>query len=174
MSSNVALLFIVWHVFHMHGWFHSPWWLEHVARPWNGANFKPFNAASTLGKAMSSGGVQIVYAVGILSCVFHLANGLWTMGITWGLWISPEAQRRALRACAVLGVVLAAVGMGALVGAATVNVERAKWWEARMYRARCAAGEIKDNEEKRDMSDVRAKTVPDPLSADEEGAESET
>ncbi len=33
-----------------------------------------------------------LYSVGVLSCVFHLANGIWTFGITWGLWITPEAQ----------------------------------------------------------------------------------
>ena len=25
-----------------------------------------------------------VYAIGVLASVYHLANGLWTMGITWG------------------------------------------------------------------------------------------
>ena len=26
--------------------------------------------------------VPVLYTVGVLSCVFHLANGVWTMGIT--------------------------------------------------------------------------------------------
>ncbi|MEZ6105511.1 MAG: hypothetical protein R3B96_05210 [Pirellulaceae bacterium] len=28
----------------------------------------------------------------MLSCIFHLANGIWTMGITWGVWINLSAQ----------------------------------------------------------------------------------
>ncbi len=145
----IAFVFIVWHVFHLHGWFHTEWWLENVARPLNGANFKPYNAASTLGLAMGSLLIQACYAIGILACVFHLANGIWTMGITWGAWTSPAAQRRALRACAVFGVLLAAVGLGALVGASTVNIDQARTDEERMYHARVEMGDVKPNLEKR-------------------------
>ncbi len=59
--------------------------------------------------------VQAIYAIGVLACVYHLANGLWTMGITWGVWTSPRAQQRADYVCAVFGVVLAVVGLSALV-----------------------------------------------------------
>ncbi|MCH5373175.1 MAG: succinate dehydrogenase, partial [Planctomycetes bacterium] len=55
----IAFVFIVWHVFHLHGWFHNPWWIEHIAKPLNGANFKPYNAASTLGMAMRSPLIQL-------------------------------------------------------------------------------------------------------------------
>jgi succinate dehydrogenase / fumarate reductase cytochrome b subunit len=144
----VALAFIVWHVFHLHGWFHGEWWLANVAEPLNGANFRPFNAASTLGAAMTSTTVQVLYAMGILACVFHLANGIWTMGITWGVWVSPRAQQRALRICAALGVLLAVVGIGALVGASTVDIEKAWADENRMYDARKSSGDIKPNDHK--------------------------
>jgi succinate dehydrogenase / fumarate reductase cytochrome b subunit len=146
----MALAFIVWHVFHLHGWFHFDWWLDNIAGPLGGANFKPFSAASTLGEAMSSLTVRILYAVGVLSCVFHLANGLWTMGITWGLWISPAAQQRAYRICALFGVLLAIVGMGALTGTAAIDVEYAKQREEEMYRARVESGDIKKNDHKYD------------------------
>jgi succinate dehydrogenase / fumarate reductase cytochrome b subunit len=155
----LAFGFIVWHVFHLHGWFHAEWWLESVARPLGGANFKPFNAASTLGAAMSSPVVQVVYAIGILSCVFHLANGIWTMGITWGVWTSPAAQRRALGVCGVFGVLLACVGIAALVGAATVDQDQARKLEDGMYQARTTAGDIKPNEEKRAHETAPRKTA---------------
>jgi len=145
----IALAFIVWHVFHLHGWFHFDGWLTSVAEPLNGANFKPFNAASTLGTAMDNVIIQIVYAIGVFACVFHLANGIWTMGITWGLWVSPGAQQRALRICTVFGVLLAVVGIGVLVGASTVNVQGARNAEADMYEARLKSGDIKENEHKR-------------------------
>ncbi len=35
-----------------------------------------------------------VYALGLLGVSFHLANGLWTAAMTWGVTVSPEAQRR--------------------------------------------------------------------------------
>ena len=33
------------------------------------------------------------YLVGALSLTFHFCNGLWTMGITWGVTISPRSQK---------------------------------------------------------------------------------
>jgi succinate dehydrogenase / fumarate reductase cytochrome b subunit len=150
----IALVFIVWHVFHLHGWFHSDWWLANVAEPFNGANFKPFNAASTLGEAMAGTTVQALYAIGMLACVFHLANGIWTMGITWGVWISPAAQGRASRVCAAFGVLLAVAGIESLVGASAVNIEKARAAEAGMYDARLESGDIKPNEHKRQFDQI--------------------
>ena len=56
-TGMIAFVYIMLHVFHMHGWFHNAWWLEYVANPRGGAQFKPYNAASTAGLAlqMSSG-----------------------------------------------------------------------------------------------------------------------
>ena len=147
-SGMIAFLFIVWHVFQLHGWFHFESWLE-VAEPLGGAQFHPYRAASTVGLALQGVLVQVLYAVGILSCVFHLANGIWTMGITWGVWSSPAAHKRADLACILFGVLLAAVGLGALGGAASVDIEAAKEVEDRIYQAKLAAGEISPNPHKR-------------------------
>jgi succinate dehydrogenase / fumarate reductase, cytochrome b subunit len=145
----IAFAFIVWHVFHMHGWFHVEAWKEHVVKPLNGAQFKPFNAASTLGLAMSNVVVLGLYAVGVLSCVYHFANGLWTMGITWGLWTSVGAQRRAGQLCAGFGVALALLVAGVLYGAATVDIQAARETEDRMYQSRVDSRDIKPNPAKR-------------------------
>ena len=65
--------------------------------------------------ALRSVVVQVFYVIGVLACVYHLCNGLWTMGITWGVWTSPAAQRRATYVCAAFGVLSwLAVSMGAL------------------------------------------------------------
>ena len=115
----IAFVFIMWHVFHMHGWIHAEWWVNAIRRlpePFRGANFRPCSAASTAGEALQSVVVVGLYAIGILASVFHLANGIWTMGITWGVWTSPMAQRRASLVCSVFGVALAVVGMSALWG----------------------------------------------------------
>ncbi len=155
-TGMIAFLFIMWHVFHMHGWFHFETWIENVAEPLGGAQFKPYNAASTLGAAMSGFVYPILYAIGVLSCVFHLANGIWTMGITWGVWVSPAAQKRANVACVIFGVGLAAVAMGALGGAITVDEEAAKSMEEKMYNAKLASGELdeKASEHKRSHDDA--------------------
>ena len=63
-----------------------------------------------------------IYAIGTLACVYHLANGVWTMGITWGLWTSPKAQRAANIPCVAGGVLLAVVAMAALYGMRAVDV----------------------------------------------------
>ncbi len=67
-------------------------------------SFRPYNAASTLVTAMQGWVWPPFYLVGMLACVYHLANGLWTAGITWGLWISPAAQPRASKICVVIGL----------------------------------------------------------------------
>jgi succinate dehydrogenase / fumarate reductase cytochrome b subunit len=145
----IAFAFILWHVFHMHGWFHFDAWDQHVVQPLNGSQFKPFNAASTLGLAMGNVVVLVLYAVGVLSCVYHFANGLWTMGITWGVWTSVGAQRRASQVCAGLGVALALLAVGVLYGAATVDIPAAKETEDRMYESMIESKEIQPNPRKR-------------------------
>ena len=151
-SGMVAFVFIFWHVFHMHGWFHFDWWTEGVAEPLGGHQFRAFNAASTVAQALASPLVWILYAVGILSCVFHLANGLWTMGITWGLWVSPSAQQRANWLALAFGIGLAMVSMGALTGFASMDEEdiaEARRIEDQMFEQRVAAGEVdKDSHKK--------------------------
>jgi succinate dehydrogenase / fumarate reductase cytochrome b subunit len=86
--------------------------------------------------AMSGILVPTLYAIGVLACVFHLANGIWTMGITWGVWISPTAQQRASWACLVFGIGLGVLGLAALVGSTTVPLEEALQVEQRMYDAK--------------------------------------
>jgi succinate dehydrogenase cytochrome b subunit len=150
-TGMIAFVFIVWHVFHMHGWFHFDWWLKGVAQPLYGGIFRPYNAASTGAEAMRiSGIVPVLYAIGVLSCVFHLANGIWTFGITWGLWVTPAAQRWANVVCLMFGLGLGAVGLGALGGfAAKVDVKEARQVEDAMYQHKLAAKEIEPNEHKR-------------------------
>ncbi len=144
----IAFAFIVWHVFQMHGWFHFRPWVEHVVEPLHGAQFKPYNAASTLGVALHSPLMLTLYAIGVLSCVYHFVNGLWTMGITWGIWTSAQGQRRATRLCAILGVGLALLTGGVLYGVATVDTDAAKKIEDQMYKSRVESKDIRPNPEK--------------------------
>jgi succinate dehydrogenase / fumarate reductase cytochrome b subunit len=151
-TGMIAFLFIFYHVFHMHGWFHFDWWLQGIVEPLNGAQFKPYNAASSLGAAMNGFVMPMLYAVGVLSCVFHLANGIWTMGITWGVWLTPAAQRRADIVCGIFGLGLAAVSLAALAGAVVVDEREARAVEDKMYHAKRAAEEIPEGLHKRATS----------------------
>ena len=117
----IALLFIGWHVFHMHGWFKASWWLDQVAEPLGGAQFDPHHATTSAAVALAPLWARAIYAVGVLATVYHLANGIWTAGITWGLWITPSAQRRASWGCGGFGLLLAFVGLSALAGMARHN-----------------------------------------------------
>ena len=146
-TGMIAFVFILYHVFHMHGWFHFEAWREHVALPLGGAQFAPYSAASTLGAAMRGVAMPLIYGIGVLSCVFHLANGIWTMGITWGVWVSPAAQKRADYVCITFGVALAFVGLGALGGAVRLGNSDAAYKEAiqaedKMWKAKTASGEV--------------------------------
>jgi succinate dehydrogenase / fumarate reductase cytochrome b subunit len=154
VTGIIAFLFIAMHVFHMHGWFHADVWLKHVVEPFGGGRFRPFNATSTAGEALQNWVIVILYLVGMLSCVFHLANGLWTMGITWGVWTSERAQRRALAVCGVFGVLLAVVGLGALFGLRAAvdtpgKLEKVISEENSIYEHKQQTGEIVPNEHKR-------------------------
>jgi len=122
----IALVFIAYHVFHMHGWVPNEAIREKIRATGFGAQFSPEHATSTAAVALQSFALIAAYAIGVLACVYHLANGLWTMGITWGVWTTPAGQRRANYVCLVFGLALSAAGLGSLVGMVTADVPMAK------------------------------------------------
>jgi len=150
MTGYIAFAFIFTHVLHLHGWFHWDWWLGFV-EPLGMAQFRPYNAASSLAEAMKSLGFvwPLFYLVGVLACVFHLANGIWTAGITWGVWVSPSAQKRASLACSVFGVLLGLAGLSSLAAVSRTDPATAKAIEDQMYKVRVDGHMIQPNEHKR-------------------------
>jgi len=123
----IALFFIGYHVFQMHGWIHHPAYLERIHGL--GHVFDPDAATSTAAIALQPMVMKLIYFVGVISTVFHFANGLWTMGITWGVWTTAAAQKRANWICGALGVGLAVVSVGALVGVSTTDIPKAQAYE---------------------------------------------
>jgi succinate dehydrogenase / fumarate reductase cytochrome b subunit len=121
-TGMIAFAFILWHVLQLH-------WL---GAPVGGGKFDPHHASSSAAVALQPTIVTILYAIGILSTVFHFSNGLWTLGITWGLWTSPAAMRRANLISIAVGVLLGGAGLGALVGMRSIDVEEARAVETRM------------------------------------------
>jgi len=125
-TGMLAIAFILFHL----------WQLHYLGKALGGGAFNAEHASSSTAVALNPVLMKIIYIIGTLSVVYHLSNGLWTFGITWGIWTSEGAQRRAGYVCAAFGILLATVGMGALYGMSTVNVPQAKVIEDRMQEAR--------------------------------------
>ena len=118
ITAYIALVFILYHVWHMH-------WLGAGV---GGGTFQledsvgnPAAAVSTAKGIQAAVWIAPLYAVGVIATVFHLANGIWTALITWGITIKPRSQQIAGYVCAVFGVLLTLVGLGALQGFKTFD-----------------------------------------------------
>jgi succinate dehydrogenase / fumarate reductase cytochrome b subunit len=61
--------------------------------------------------AVANPWIYAFYLAGILSATFHLANGIWSFSIVWGLTIGPKAQRRMLYVSAAVFIVLSYIGV---------------------------------------------------------------
>ncbi|MEM9587802.1 MAG: succinate dehydrogenase cytochrome b558 subunit [Planctomycetota bacterium] len=145
----IAFAFLMVHVLHLHGWFHVGPWLA-LVEPLGMAGFRPYNAASTLMKQMDGYIWPTFYLIGVLACVYHLANGLWTAGITWGLWISPEGQDRASKVAVAFGAVLAVIGTTAWWAAVRpADYDAVQQVEDSMYEANLETGWAYDKPHKR-------------------------
>ena len=121
-TGMIVFAFIVWHVIQMH----------HLGVMLGGGKFEPEAATSSVAETLDKPWVRVLYGIGVVCAVYHLANGLWTQGITWGIWTTPAAMRRAGYVFAGFGVLLGAVGLSSLVGFSTVDVAKAKTVEQRM------------------------------------------
>ncbi|QEF99355.1 Succinate dehydrogenase cytochrome b558 subunit [Stieleria maiorica] len=169
----IGLVYLFLHVMHLHGGVHAEGWMNAIDKIGFG-QFSPYNAGSSLVAAMNLGyGViwPVIYLVGVLALVYHFINGIWTAGITWGLWISPQAQARATKVCVALGVVLTVVSLAAWAGAVFPgedDVAEMRAIEDRMYEAGVVAGTVPENEHKRDS---RGRAAVDCETEDAEGGE---
>lgn len=67
-------------------------------------------------EAMTEPITVAVYALGLLGTAYHLANGVWTFSITWGLTTTPASQRRLTTVTMILFVVLFLVGVNNMLG----------------------------------------------------------
>jgi succinate dehydrogenase / fumarate reductase cytochrome b subunit len=61
--------------------------------------------------AVANPWIYAFYLAGILSATFHLANGVWSFSIVWGLTIGPKAQRRMLYVSAAVFLLLSYIGV---------------------------------------------------------------
>ncbi|EKN67436.1 succinate dehydrogenase subunit C [Schinkia azotoformans MEV2011] len=77
VTGVITLIFVVWHV-----------WETRLA-----AQFGAEVNFDMMANILSSPVMLVFYIVGVLSAVFHLANGLWSFFVSWGLTITPRSQQ---------------------------------------------------------------------------------
>ena len=118
-TGMIAFVFILWHVLNMH-------WLGAPLRPVDPeffARFDPHDAASSAAAALQHSRLnQIFYLVGVFSAIYHFSNGIWTFGITWGLWTSASAMRRASYISLAVGLFLGSLAIGTLWKFTTMEI----------------------------------------------------
>jgi len=112
-TGMIAFVFILYHVWQMH-WLGKG--LGGGAFELHDAGGGPMGAMTTAQAIQAAWWIAPLYAIGVLASVFHLANGIWTSLITWGITIRPRSQQVAGYVCAAFGVFLSLVGLGALSG----------------------------------------------------------
>lgn len=127
ISGYVGVLFIFYHVATLRwGWkFLIP----------GGTEWSAEYAAATLAQALQGSetgytpagvAVSAFYMVGVSLLVFHLANGLWTAAITWGLTVSEASQKRWGYVCTTFGAGLMVLAWSAVIGFATLDPSAAR------------------------------------------------
>jgi succinate dehydrogenase / fumarate reductase cytochrome b subunit len=99
VSGVITLIFITWHV-----------WETRVAAAFgNEVNFQMME------DILSSPFMFAFYVVGIISAIFHFANGLWSFLVSWGITVSPRSQVISTYVTIVIFLTLSYVGVTTLL-----------------------------------------------------------
>lgn len=78
ITGLIAFIFIIWHV-----------WETKAQVEFSGAEADYQLMANIVDNGIS----LTLYIIGIVSCIYHFVNGIWTFLITWGITVSPHSQR---------------------------------------------------------------------------------
>lgn len=70
---------------------------------------RPDLAFDIVSKEFQTWWILLIYAVGIVSTIWHFANGIWLFAVDWGIVIGERAQRLTGYACIAFGVLLLAL-----------------------------------------------------------------
>ncbi|NMD70688.1 succinate dehydrogenase [Bacillus sp. DNRA2] len=99
VSGVITLIFLAWHV-----------WETRIAAAM-GAKVNFDMMADILSNPIMLG----FYIVGVVSAIFHFANGLWAFFVSWGITVSPRSQRISTYVTLGIFVALSIVGVRALL-----------------------------------------------------------
>jgi succinate dehydrogenase / fumarate reductase, cytochrome b subunit len=99
LTGIITLIFVTWHV-----------WETRVAAAFGAeVNFEMME--NILDNPFMIG----FYLVGVLSTIFHFANGLWSFAVSWGITVSPRSQRISTYVTMGIFVLLSIVGIRAIL-----------------------------------------------------------
>jgi succinate dehydrogenase / fumarate reductase, cytochrome b subunit len=99
VSGVITLIFITWHV-----------WQTRVA-----AAFGAEVSYDMMHNILTSPFMFVFYLVGILSTIFHFANGLWSFFVSWGITVSPRSQVISTYVTVGVFIVLSFIGIQTLI-----------------------------------------------------------
>ncbi len=123
ITGILALIFIFLHIatlrwrWDIFGWF-TPFWAHGFATDDGIVGHKtPMSLPYTAYALQVSWLVVLFYLIGVMSVVYHWANGLWTAAISWGITTSEAAMKRWGYACAGLFLALTVFFLAAMGGA---------------------------------------------------------
>ena len=106
----VVLLFLVIHVYRMR-----------LAGPGSDLAWPPDQVFKVMHDVLQNGLVLGLYVLGVLASAFHFANGLWLVGITWGITLGPRSQKISTGFAVLVFLVLVFLGGLALYGFTTLT-----------------------------------------------------
>ncbi|MFL6554874.1 MAG: succinate dehydrogenase cytochrome b558 subunit [Bacillus sp. (in: firmicutes)] len=99
VSGVITLIFITWHV-----------WETRIAAAFgNEVNFQMME------NILSSPFMFAFYVIGIISAIFHFANGLWSFLVSWGITVSPRSQVISTYVTIIIFLALSYVGVTTLL-----------------------------------------------------------
>ncbi len=100
LTGIITLVYVAWHV-----------WNTTIQAKFFNAEVNFDMMANIVDNPVTLG----LYIVGIVSAVFHLANGLWSFCVSWGLTITPKSQRVFTWITMAIFVALSYVGVTAIL-----------------------------------------------------------
>ncbi|RFU70692.1 succinate dehydrogenase [Peribacillus saganii] len=95
VTGIITLVFLAWHV----------WETRVQAALGADVNFQMME------NILSNPFMLAFYLVGVLSAIFHFANGLWSFAVSWGLTVTPRSQRISTYVTIGIFVALSVVGI---------------------------------------------------------------
>ncbi|MGM0844029.1 MAG: succinate dehydrogenase cytochrome b558 subunit [Bacillota bacterium] len=98
ISGVITLIFITWHV-----------WETRVAAAFGAeVNFQMME------NILANPFMLVFYIVGVISTIFHFANGLWSFLVSWGITVSPRSQVIATYVTIGIFIALSYVGISSI------------------------------------------------------------
>ena len=101
LTGVIAFVFVIWHV-----------WGTRIQVALGNADVNFQLMADVVANPI----VLILYIIGTVSSVFHLANGLFTFFITWGVTVTPKSQKYVQYIAMAFFVIVSVVATATLIG----------------------------------------------------------